>query len=136
MTELDFDRGNGFIPVIAQDYRSSEVLMMAFMNREAWELTRKTGQVHYWSRSRGKLWKKGETSGNIQEVVEIRVDCDNDCLLIKVRQIGGAACHTGHRSCFYRIVTEEGLEESGERVFDPQQVYGRGTGYTQRERGE
>jgi len=80
--------------------------------------------VHYWSRSRNKLWKKGESSGNIQEVKEVRVDCDNDCVLLKVRQIGDAACHTGFRSCFYRVVKGDGLETDGERIFDPEKVYG------------
>jgi phosphoribosyl-AMP cyclohydrolase len=121
---LDFEKTNGMIPVIAQDHKTNEVLMMAFMNKEAWELTLKTGDVHYYSRSRNKLWKKGESSGNIQKVKEIRVDCDNDCLLIKIEQIGGAACHTGYRSCFYRVVEKGNLIESGVKVFDPEKVYG------------
>jgi len=124
MIELDFDKFGGVVPVIAQDHQSGEVLMMAFMNREAWELTLNTGYVHYWSRSQGKLWKKGETSGNLQEVREIRVDCDNDCLLIRIRQVGDAACHTGYRSCFYRVVDGSGLREDGQRIFDPRDVYG------------
>jgi len=124
MVELDFDKLGGIVPVIVQDYESGEVLMMAFMNREAWERTLKTGHVHYWSRSRGKIWKKGETSGNLQEVREIRVDCDCDCLLIRVRQIGGAACHMGYRSCFYRVVEGNGLRTDGERLFNPEHVYG------------
>jgi phosphoribosyl-AMP cyclohydrolase len=124
MIEIDFEKLDGFVPAIAQDFESGEVLMMAFMNREAWEHTRRTGYVHYWSRSRGKLWKKGETSGNLQEVVEIRVDCDSDCLLIRVRQMGGAACHTGYRSCFYRVVEGDALRKDGFRVFDPDDVYG------------
>jgi phosphoribosyl-AMP cyclohydrolase len=98
--------------------------MMAYMNRDAWEQTLRTGYVHYWSRSRGVLWKKGETSGNLQEVHEIRVDCDNDCLLVKVRQIGDAACHTGYRSCFHRVVRGDALLTDGERIFDPDTVYG------------
>ena len=109
MIELDFDKMNGLLPVVTQDYQTGEVLMMAFMNRDSWNLTRKTDVVHYWSRTRQEIWKKGETSGNIQEVKEIRVDCDNDCLLIKVHQVGGAACHTGRRSCFYRILQGNGL---------------------------
>ena len=88
-----------------------EVLMVAFMNSESWELTLKTGIMHYLSRSRGKLWKKGETSGNIQEVKELRIDCDEDCVLAKVRQIGDVACHTGNRSCFYRVVEGDAVRE-------------------------
>jgi len=125
MIEIDFKKGDGLVPVIAQDYKDGEVLMMAFMNEESWGLTLETGIVHYWSRSRGKLWKKGESSGNVQEVREIRVDCDNDCILIKVNQIGDAACHTGYRSCFYRKVNGSGLEIDGRRVFDPDDVYGK-----------
>ena len=126
MIELDFNKQGGLVPVIAQDQESGEVLMMAFMNKQSWELTLETGIVHYWSRSRNKLWKKGESSGNIQEVKEIRVDCDNDCLLIKVNQVGDAACHTGYRSCFYRVVKGETLVTEGERIFDPEKVYGKG----------
>lgn len=124
MIELDFEKSGGLIPAIAQDYRTGEVLMMAFINRESWELTLSTGIVHYWSRSRGKLWKKGESSGNVQEVKEIRVDCDNDCVLLKIDQIGEAACHTGFRSCFYRVVKGDALVEDGSKVFDPEKVYG------------
>jgi phosphoribosyl-AMP cyclohydrolase len=124
MFELNFDKLGGVVPVVAQDYHTGEVLMVAFMNREAWEHTLRTGYVHYWSRSRGKLWKKGETSGNIQEVQEIRVDCDSDCLLVRVRQIGEAACHTGYRSCFYRVVQGDDLMIDGKRIFDPEKVYG------------
>ena len=124
MIELDFNKLNGLIPVIAQDYKTGEVLMMAFMNEESWELTRKTGIVHYWSRSRSKLWKKGESSGNMQEVKEIRIDCDNDCVLIKVNQIGDAACHTGYRSCFYRVIDGDSIKIDGEKIFDPDEVYG------------
>jgi phosphoribosyl-AMP cyclohydrolase len=124
MIELNFDKLGGVIPVVAQDYQTGEVLMVAFMNRDAWEHTLRTGYVHYWSRSRGKLWKKGETSGNLQEVHEIRVDCDRDCLLVRVRQIGEAACHTGFRSCFHRVVQGDDLLIDGEQIFDPEKVYG------------
>ena len=124
MIELDFEKSGGLIPAIAQDYRSGEVLRMAFVNRESWELTLSTGIVHYWSRSRNKLWKKGESSGNVQKVMEIRVDCDNDCVLLKIDQIGEAACHTGFRSCFYRVVKGDSLVEDGVKVFDPETVYG------------
>ncbi|HON77915.1 MAG TPA: phosphoribosyl-AMP cyclohydrolase [Spirochaetota bacterium] len=124
MIELDFSKGDGLIPAIAQDYKTGDVLMMAYINRESWELTLSTGIVHYWSRSRSKLWKKGESSGNVQEVKEIRVDCDNDTVLIKVNQIGDAACHEGYRSCFFRVVKDNELHIDGERVFDPDEVYG------------
>ncbi|HNU90764.1 MAG TPA: phosphoribosyl-AMP cyclohydrolase [Spirochaetota bacterium] len=124
MIELDFEKAGGLIPAIAQDHRTGEVLMLAFINRESWGLTLSTGIVHYWSRSRNKLWKKGESSGNVQMVKEIRVDCDNDCVLLKIEQIGGAACHTGFRSCFYRVVKNGSLEEDGVKVFDPETVYG------------
>ena len=124
MIDLDFNKLDGLLPVIAQDYRTNEVLMMAFMNKESWGLTVETGVVHYWSRSRKKLWKKGESSGNIQKVKEIRVDCDNDCLLIKVDQVGDAACHMGFRSCFYRIYDGGKLKEDGEKIFDPKEKYG------------
>jgi phosphoribosyl-AMP cyclohydrolase len=121
---IDFDRGNGLIPAIVQDWKSGEVLMVAYMNEESWGKTRETGKACFWSRSRKKLWLKGETSGNVQIVKEVFLDCDNDALLLKVEQVGGAACHTGHRSCFYRRVADGRLEIVGERVFDPKEVYG------------
>ncbi|OHD69074.1 MAG: phosphoribosyl-AMP cyclohydrolase [Spirochaetes bacterium RBG_16_49_21] len=124
MIKLDFDKQGGIVPVIAQDYETGRVLMLAYMNQEAWELTLSTGIAHYWSRSRGRIWKKGETSGNKQEVKEVRVDCDCDAVLIKVNQIGGAACHEGYRSCFYRKIEGEALEIDEEKIFDPENVYG------------
>jgi len=124
MVELNFDKLNGLIPVITQDYKTGEVFMMAFMNKEAWKMTRKTGYVHYWSRSKNRLWKKGESSGNLQEVKEIRIDCDNDCMLIKINQIGNAACHMGYRSCFYRILKEDELKIDCQKIFDPKKRYG------------
>lgn len=124
MINLNFEKSGGLVPAIAQDYETNEVLMMAYMNKESWELTIKTGIAHYWSRSRNKLWKKGESSGNIQEVREIRIDCDEDTILLKIKQIGGAACHTGHRSCFYRIIKEDKLIENGDKIFSPEKVYG------------
>jgi phosphoribosyl-AMP cyclohydrolase len=124
MIEPDFSKLDGLIPAVAQDCATGEVLMVAFMNREAWQLTVQTGIVHYWSRSRGKLWKKGESSGNVQEVRELRLDCDADCVLAKVRQVGGAACHTGYRSCFYTVVEGGATRVDGVRVFDPATVYG------------
>ncbi|MGA2764524.1 MAG: phosphoribosyl-AMP cyclohydrolase [Spirochaetia bacterium] len=124
MVKLDFTKLDGLVPAIAQDWKTGEVLMVAFMNSEAWELTQSTGIMHYWSRSRNKLWKKGESSGNVQEVRELRIDCDADCVLARVRQIGDAACHTGYRSCFFRVV-ENGVERvDGVKVFDPADVYG------------
>ena len=124
---LDFEKQNGLVPAVVQDHESGEVLMVAYMNAEAFEATRRTGKMHYYSRSRGRLWQKGETSGHVQEVREILVDCDRDAAVFKVHQVGGAACHTGYRSCFYRRAEADGsltmIEE--ERVFDPEQVYGR-----------
>jgi len=127
MVELDFTKLDGLVPAIAQDWQTGEVLMVAFMNGEAWELTQKTGIMHYWSRSRGKLWKKGESSGNVQQVKELRIDCDGDCVLARVRQIGDAACHTGYRSCFFRVVENGGERVDGVKVFDPADVYGEKT---------
>lgn len=124
MIKLDFEKQNGLIPAIAQDCRTGEVLMMAYMNRESWELTLKTGIAHYWSRSRNKLWKKGESSGNVQKIREIRVDCDDDTILLKINQIGEAACHTGYKSCFYRVVKNNELIEDGKKIFNPEEVYG------------
>ena len=130
MTELtepipDFDKGDGLLPAIAQDAQTGEILMMAYMNAASYAETVETGRAVYFSRSRGKLWRKGEESGNVQEVADILIDCDADTILLKVNQIGGAACHTGYRSCFYRKVTSHGLSLVGERVFDPDEVYGK-----------
>lgn len=121
----DFSKGDGLIPAIAQDAETGEVLMMAFMNAESYAETLATGRAVYFSRSRKKLWRKGEESGNVQEVRAVYLDCDEDTILLKVHQIGGAACHTGHRSCFYRQVTPQGLLTVGRPVFDPEQVYGK-----------
>jgi phosphoribosyl-AMP cyclohydrolase len=120
---LDFDKLGGLVPVIVQDYKSGEILMLAFMNRQAWEETLRTRRGTYWSRSRNELWVKGETSGNIQEVKEIFVDCDKDTVLLKVNQKGGAACHMGYKSCFYRRLEGDELQIIGERIFDPDEVY-------------
>jgi phosphoribosyl-AMP cyclohydrolase len=120
--DLNFDKLQGLVPVIVQDYTTGEVLMLAYMNRQAWEATLKTRQATYWSRSRNELWVKGETSGNRQEVKEIYVDCDEDTVLLKVIQKGGA-CHKGYRSCFYRRLDEDKLKQVAERVFDPEEVY-------------
>ena len=120
---IDFDKSGGLVPAIAQDAETGEVLMLAWMNREAYEETLRTGRACYFSRSRGRLWRKGEESGNVQEVRGVYVDCDADTILLKVHQIGGAACHEGYRSCFFRRVEGEGLQVVGERVFDPAKVY-------------
>jgi len=122
--DMDFNKGDGLIPVIVQDVFTNEVLMMAYMNRDAWEETLKTQKACFWSRSRKKLWLKGETSGHVQEVREIYLDCDQDTLLLKVEQKGGAACHTGYRSCFHQRYRDGVWTVSGERVFDPKEVYG------------
>jgi len=104
MIQLDFTKLNGLVPAIVQEYKTGDVLMLAFMNAEAWEATLKTGKATYWSRSRQELWVKGLTSGHIQIVKEIAVDCDNDTVLLKVEQVGDIACHTGKRSCFFQDV--------------------------------
>jgi phosphoribosyl-AMP cyclohydrolase len=116
---------NGLVTAIVQEAGSNRVLMLAHMNAEALRLTLETGEAHYWTRSRQKIWKKGESSGEIQKLVEMRVDCDQDAVLLLVEQTGrGAACHTGRKSCFYRIVEDGALRDSGEpRLFDPAQVY-------------
>jgi phosphoribosyl-AMP cyclohydrolase len=121
--EIDFKKGDGLIPVIIQDAKTNEVLMLGYMNQESWEKTLETKKVTYWSRSRKQLWIKGESSGHFQEVKEICLDCDGDTFLIKVDQIGGAACHTGFRSCFYRRYDKGEWKVSGKKVFDPKEVY-------------
>jgi len=119
----DFSKMDGLVPAIAQDAATGEVLMMAYMNAESYAETLATGRAVYFSRSRGKLWRKGEESGNVQMVESLYVDCDADTILLKVNQIGGAACHEGYKSCFFRQVTPQGLQVVGQRVFDPKQVY-------------
>ena len=123
MIELDFEKNGGLIPAIVQDHQSGEVLMMAYMNSEAWNTTLSTGRATYYSRSRKTLWVKGETSGHQQLVKEIRIDCDNDTVLLKVEQLGDAACHTGHRSCFHKKVKNGSITIVGKPVFDPREVY-------------
>ncbi len=125
MLRPDFEKGGGLVPVIVQDAETGEVLMLAYMNEEAWERTLATGKAHFFSRSRGKIWLKGETSGHVQEVRDILLDCDADTVLLKVKQHGGAACHTGYRSCFYRRIRGEQVEIVGQKIFDPEEVYGR-----------
>lgn len=119
----DFDKLGGLIPAIVQDDETGEVLMLAFMNQQAWEATLKTGKATYWSRTRQELWIKGQTSGHQQIVKEIRVDCDADTVLLKIKQLGGAACHTGHRSCFHKKIENGSVQIVGEPVFDPKEVY-------------
>jgi phosphoribosyl-AMP cyclohydrolase len=120
----NFTKLGGLLPAIAQDAASGQVLMLAFMNEAAWEATLRTGEAHYFSRSRNQLWHKGDTSGHVQRVKEIYLDCDNDTVLLKVEQVGGAACHTGYQSCFYRRRRGAGWEVVGAPVFDPKKVYG------------
>ena len=123
MIPLDFSKLDGLVPAVVQDYQSGEVLMLGFMNREAWEETLASGKATFFSRTRQALWVKGKTSGNAQIVKEIRVDCDDDSVLLKVEQIGGAACHTGYKSCFFKKIVNGSVEIVGEPVFDPQEVY-------------
>jgi phosphoribosyl-AMP cyclohydrolase len=122
---IDFDKSGGLVPAIAQDAVTGQVLMMAWMNREAYDETLRTGRAVYFSRSRNKLWRKGEESGNVQEVREVYIDCDADTILLKIYQIGGAACHEGYASCFFRKVETDGLHVVGQRLFDPAKVYKR-----------
>jgi phosphoribosyl-AMP cyclohydrolase len=121
---LDFDKAGGLVPAIAQDADTGEVLMLAWMNREAFDETVRTGRAVYFSRSRNRLWRKGEESGHVQEVKGVYLDCDADTVLLKVKQLGGAACHEGYKSCFFRQLAGGELAVIGERVFDPKQVYG------------
>ena len=113
------------IPAIIQEKSTGEVLMLAYMNEEAWLRTLETGEAHYWSRSRRKLWHKGESSGNVQKVLSVRLDCDSDTILLLITQKGGAACHTGRRSCFYREWKAGRVDVCSPRVFDPEKVYGK-----------
>ena len=120
---IDFAKSGGLVPAIAQDADTGQVLMLAWMNRESYEETLRTGRACYFSRSRNKLWRKGEESGHVQEVRDVFVDCDNDAVLLKVKQVGGAACHEGYASCFFRQVEGDGVKVIAEKVFDPKQVY-------------
>ena len=121
--ELDFEKSGGLIPAIAQDYQTGEVLMMAYINAESWNETLKSGYATYFSRSRNQLWKKGESSGHLQVIKDILVDCDCDAVIFKIEQLGPGACHTGHRSCFYRRVENDRLVEVESTVFDAEKVY-------------
>jgi len=122
---VDFTKGNGLVTAIAQDFATGEILMLANMNEESLRKTLECGEAVYWSRSRPKLWHKGEESGNVQKVKEFYIDCDGDAVLMKIEQIGGAACHTGRRSCFFRKIENGAIENVGEQVFDPKEVYGK-----------
>lgn len=124
LDEVKFDQ-NGLVPCIAQDAETGEILMVAYMNKDSLKDSIDKKLASYWSRSRQKYWVKGESSGNTQEIQEMRFDCDKDCILIKIKQNGGSACHTGMRSCFYFKLTDEGLVEDGVKVFDPEKVYGK-----------
>jgi phosphoribosyl-AMP cyclohydrolase len=122
---LDFDKGNGLVAAIAQDADTGEVLMMAWMDRDAFEETVRSRRAVYFSRSRNRLWRKGEESGHVQEVRDILIDCDADTVLLKVKQVGGAACHEGYKSCFFRKLADGELSVIAERVVDPRAIYGK-----------
>jgi phosphoribosyl-AMP cyclohydrolase len=123
--KIDFKKGKGLIPVVIQDASTNEVLMLGYMNRESWKKTLGTKKASFWSRSRKKIWVKGETSGHVQKIKGIYLDCDGDTLLLKVDQVGGAACHTGFRSCFHRRLEKGKWKIFGKRIFDPKEVYGK-----------
>ncbi len=123
MIKPDFKKQGGLVPAVVQDAENGQVLMLAYMNEEAFDLTVSTGTGHYFSRSRNRIWKKGEESGNIQKVDEIRIDCDEDTVLLKVRQTG-AACHEGYRSCFFRVLKNGDFKTDMIRMDDPEKLYG------------
>jgi phosphoribosyl-AMP cyclohydrolase len=124
MVKLDFEKGEGLLPAIVQEFRTDKVLMLAYINRASWDKTLETGEAHYWSRSRREIWHKGGTSGHVQKIKEIYVDCDNDTVLFRVEQVGGAACHTGYETCFHKQVgRDRSITIVGERIFDPERVY-------------
>lgn len=122
---VDFSKGNGLVTAIAQDAETGEILMVANMNEASLRKTLDCGEAVYWSRSRSRLWHKGEESGNVQRIKELFIDCDGDAVLMKVEQIGRAACHTGKRSCFFRKIDQGAVVDVGEQVLDPKQVYGK-----------
>jgi phosphoribosyl-AMP cyclohydrolase len=124
--QLAFEKMGGLIPAVIQDHGNGDVLMMGFVNAESLAATQKTGEVHFFSRSRNKLWKKGETSGHVLRVREIRVDCDADALLIRVDAVGPGVCHEGYRSCFFRTLESDGkLAVVDKKVFEAESVYGK-----------
>jgi len=121
---IDFEKSGGIVPAVVQDYKTGDVLMLAYMNEEAFKTTQSTGNAHYWSRSKKRIWKKGESSGHLQIVKEIYLDCDSDTILLKVIQIGDAACHEGYRSCFYRRIEGEDAVIGIPPIFNPSEIYG------------
>lgn len=123
MIKPDFIKTGGLVPAIVQDAETKTVLMLAYMNEEAWEKTLSTGEAHFFSRSRKTLWHKGGTSGHVQRVKSVRLDCDLDTVLLLVEQVGNAACHTGYQSCFYRELTTAGEHCCSPKIFDPKEVY-------------
>ena len=124
--EIAFEKSGGLVPAIIQDQATGDVLMLGFMNAESFELTRRTGEVVFFSRSRNKLWKKGESSGHVLKVTDIRIDCDADALLIRVNPVGPGVCHEGYRSCFFRSLNDKGAPRViAERTFSPDAVYAR-----------
>ena len=126
--EIAFEKGGGLVPAIVQDDRTGDVLMLGFMNAEALAETQRTGEVVFFSRSRNRLWKKGESSGHVLQVRELRVDCDADALLLRVEAVGPGVCHEGYRSCFFRRVEADGsVSVTEEKTFAPEQVYGPGS---------
>jgi phosphoribosyl-AMP cyclohydrolase len=126
--EIAFEKGGGLVPAIIQDGRTGQILMLGFMSAEALAETRRTGEAVFFSRSRNRLWKKGESSGHVLRVLEIRIDCDGDALLLRVRPVGPGVCHEGYRSCFFREIEENGsIRTIEERRFDPAKVYAPGT---------
>lgn len=126
MIKLDFSKDpHGLLPAIVQDFAGGEILMLAYINKESWQQTLKTGKAHYWSRSRNALWLKGESSGHVQIIKKILVDCDQDTVIFQVEQLGGAACHKGYHSCFFRRVDDDELVIEQKPVFNPEEVYGK-----------
>ena len=123
MIEPNFAKGDGLVPAIVQDAETKEVLMLAYMNRQSWDATLQTGKATYWSRSRQKLWLKGEESGHFQLIKAVFIDCDDDTILLQVKQLGEAACHTGYKSCFYRKLNGKDFVIVGEKIFNPEEVY-------------
>jgi len=123
LAEIDFTKGGGLVTAIAVDDESGDLLMVAHVNEESLRRTLETGEVHYWSRARGRLWRKGEESGFTQRLRSLWIDCDADVVVLRVEQRGGAACHTGRRSCFFRRLDGASWTVVGERVFDPDEVY-------------
>jgi phosphoribosyl-AMP cyclohydrolase len=121
--KIDFEKGKEIVPVIVQSYSDGDVLMLAYMNEEAFSLSQTTGFAHYWSRSKNRIWKKGESSGHLQIIKEIFLDCDSDTILIKVEQIGEAACHEGYKSCFFRRIEGDSFSITGSTVFNPDDIY-------------